>query len=120
MVVRSLAEYTRSTLVFRGSAGPVGRDRQSPTRASWPWLADDSYLTTVTVTITPRGYGSLVTVRGWPVDRPTRPRVLDAYGECLQGWGEGAVEHAPSSTTRSTFAATTSARPTPLEGDGAT
>ena len=44
-------------------------------------------MTTVTVTITPRGYGSLVTLEDGPFDL-TRPRVLDAYGECLEGWGE--------------------------------
>jgi hypothetical protein len=40
-----------------------------------------------TVTITPRGYGSTVTLEDGPFDL-TQPGVLDAYTECLEGWGE--------------------------------
>ncbi len=42
-------------------------------------------MTTVTVTITPRGYGSLLTLEDGPFDL-TRPGLLDAYAECGAGW----------------------------------
>ena len=41
----------------------------------------------MTVTITPRGYGSTVTVEDGPFDL-TQPGVLDAYSRYLSGWGE--------------------------------
>lgn len=86
----SLTPGTRSTLVFPDQR--VWWDVQeaepySRFRFSWPWLPDDEWVTGVTVTITPRGYGSLVTLEDGPFDL-TQPRVLDAYAECLQGWGE--------------------------------
>ena len=86
----SLAPGTRSTLVFPDQrvwwevleAEPDGRFQ-----FRGPWLATDAWVTVVTVTITPRGYGSLVTLEDGPFDL-TRPGVLDAYAECLAGWGE--------------------------------
>jgi uncharacterized protein YndB with AHSA1/START domain len=86
----SLAAGARSTLVFPEervwwevlSAEPYGRFQ-----VRWPWLADESWVTTATVTITPRGYGSLVTLEDGPFDL-THAGVLDAYAECLGGWGE--------------------------------
>ncbi len=53
----------------------------------WPWLDDESWVTTVTVSLTPRGAGTLVTLEDGPFDL-TQPGVLDAYAECLEGWGE--------------------------------
>jgi uncharacterized protein YndB with AHSA1/START domain len=86
----SLAEDTRSTLVFKDRRvwwDVISAEPNARFQFRWPWLSDDSYLTTVTITITPRGYGSLVTLEDGPFDL-TRPRVLDAYGQCLEGWGE--------------------------------
>ena len=86
----SLAPGARSTLVFPDNrvwwevldAEPTGRFQ-----FRWPWLADESWVTVATVTITPRGYGSLVTLEDGPFDL-TRGGLLDAYAECLAGWGE--------------------------------
>jgi uncharacterized protein YndB with AHSA1/START domain len=86
----SLAPGTRSTLVFRDhrvwwevlEADP---DRRFQFR--WPWLPNDEWITVVSVTITPRGYGSLVTVEDGPFDL-TQHGVLDAYAASLAGWGE--------------------------------
>ena len=86
----SLATDTRSTLVFKDRRvwwDVIAAEPNTRFQFRWPWLADDSYITTVTITITPRGYGSLVTLEDGPFDL-TRPHVLDAYGECLEGWGE--------------------------------
>ena len=56
-------------------------------RFRWPWLPDDSYVTEVTVTIDARGYGSRLVVTDGPFDL-SRPGVLDAYAEALEGWAE--------------------------------
>ncbi len=53
----------------------------------WPWLPDESLVTQVTVDIAPRGYGSLVRLVDGPFDL-SLPGALDAYAECLEGWGE--------------------------------
>jgi hypothetical protein len=53
----------------------------------WPHMPNEALTTTVDVTITPRGYGSLVTVSDGPFDLAV-PGALDAYGECAAGWGE--------------------------------
>ena len=86
----SLAPGTRSTLVFRDhrvwwevlEADP---DRRFQFR--WPWLPDDAWITVVSVTITPRGYGSPITLEDGPFDL-TQPGVLDAYAASLAGWGD--------------------------------
>lgn len=56
-------------------------------RFRWPWLADDSYTTEVTVRLQPHGYGTRLTLTDGPFDL-TRAGVLDAYAEALEGWGE--------------------------------
>ncbi len=53
----------------------------------WPWLADDSYQTTVTITILPAGNGSRVVIEDGPFDID-RPGVLEAFEEALVAWGE--------------------------------
>ncbi len=86
----SLAPGMRSTLVF-----PDQRvwwdvlEAQPDTRFQfrWPWLDDQSLVTVATVTLAPRGYGTLLTLEDGPFDL-SKPGVLDAYGECLEGWGE--------------------------------
>jgi len=86
----SLAPGTRSTLVFPNERvwwEVVTAEPYSRFQFRWPWLPDDAWVTTVTVTITPRGYGSLVTLEDGPFDL-TQPGVIDAYAESLEGWGE--------------------------------
>jgi uncharacterized protein YndB with AHSA1/START domain len=86
----SLTPGTRSILVFPNQRvwwDVTEAEPYSRFRFSWPWLPDESWVTGVTVTITPRGYGSIVTLEDGPFDL-TRPGVLEAYAECLQGWGE--------------------------------
>ena len=86
----SLAVGARSTLVFPSrrvwcDVLQVQPDVQF--RFRWPWLDNDELVTTVTVTVTPRGYGSVVTLADGPFDL-TVPGVVDAYADCLSGWGE--------------------------------
>jgi uncharacterized protein YndB with AHSA1/START domain len=86
----SLTPGTRSTLVFPDQRvwwDVVEAEPYSRFRFNWPWLPDDAWVTMVTVTITARGYGSLVTLEDGPFDL-TQPGVLEAYAECQQGWGE--------------------------------
>lgn len=86
----SLAPGTRSTLVFPDQRvwwEVLDAEPDARFQFRWPWLADDAWITTCTVTITPRGYGSLVTLEDGPFDL-TRPDVLNAYAECLEGWAE--------------------------------
>ena len=86
----SLAQGARSTLIFpdrRVWWDVLDAEPYSRFQFRWPWLADESWLTVATVTITPRGYGSLVTLEDGPFDL-TQAGVLDAYAECLEGWGE--------------------------------
>ena len=86
----SLAPGTRSTLVFPNERvwwEVVTAEPYSRFQFRWPWLPDDAWVTTVTVTITPRGYDSLVTLEDGPFDL-TQPGVIDAYAESLEGWGE--------------------------------
>jgi uncharacterized protein YndB with AHSA1/START domain len=85
----SLAPGTRSTLVFPDQRvwwDVLEAEPTSRFRFRWPWLADDSWVSEVTVTIAPRGYGSLVTLEDGPFDLAV-PGVLEAYAECLEGWG---------------------------------
>lgn len=86
----SLTPGARSTLVFPDQRvwwDVIEAEPNSRFQFRWPWSRADSWVTLVTVTITPRGMGSLVTLEDGPFDL-TRPRVLDAYAECLAGWGE--------------------------------
>jgi len=86
----SLAVRARSTLVFPSRRvwwDVLAAEPESHFRFSWPWSDSDDLVTTVDVTVAPRGYGSLVTVEDGPFDI-SRPDVLDAYAECLAGWGE--------------------------------
>jgi uncharacterized protein YndB with AHSA1/START domain len=86
----ALAPGTRSTLVFPSfrvwwdvvAAEP---DRHFEFRR--PRMADESLVTTVRVSVSPRGYGSAVRVEEGPFDL-VLPGVADAYAEALLGWGE--------------------------------
>jgi uncharacterized protein YndB with AHSA1/START domain len=86
----ALAPGTQSTLVFRDHRvtwDVIESEPDTRFQFRWPWLPNDEWTTVVTVTITPRGYGSIVTVEDGPFDL-THPGVLDAYSRCLSGWGE--------------------------------
>lgn len=56
-------------------------------RFRWPWLADDSHMTEVSVDLAPRGLGTRLVLTDGPfaIDRPGQ---LDAWAECVEGWAE--------------------------------
>jgi len=53
----------------------------------WPWTPDDAWVTTVTVRMAPHGTGTRISLEDGPFDIGI-PGVLDAWGECQEGWGE--------------------------------
>jgi uncharacterized protein YndB with AHSA1/START domain len=53
----------------------------------WPWLADESHVTTVTLRLEPRGYGTTAELEDGPFDT-TDERLLGAWGEAREGWAE--------------------------------
>ena len=86
----SLAVGTRTTLVWpREQVWWEVTDLVTPSRFvfRWPWDADDSLVTTVTVALEAEGSGTrlLLTDGPFPIDRPGG---LDAWAEALEGWGE--------------------------------
>jgi uncharacterized protein YndB with AHSA1/START domain len=86
----SLTAGTRSTLVFPDQRiwwDVVAVEPDKHFQFRWPQLPNDELTTTVDVTITPRGYGSLVRVSDGPFDLAV-PGALEAYGECAAGWAE--------------------------------
>ncbi len=89
-VVGSLAPGSRSELIWsrvRTWVDVVIAEPNSTFVFRWPWLPDDSWVTTVTVTIQQSGTGSLVRVEDGPFDL-SRPGVGEAYEQCLEGWAE--------------------------------
>ncbi|MBA2488035.1 MAG: SRPBCC domain-containing protein [Chloroflexi bacterium] len=56
-------------------------------RFRWPWLAGDSLRTEVTVSLSPRGFGSRLLLTDGPFDMD-QPGQLDAWAECVEGWSE--------------------------------
>lgn len=86
----SLAVGARTILTWHDRRIPIEVTEAEPARTfrfRWPWLADESYVTTVTVRLAPRGYGTQLTLTDGSFDL-TVPGVLDAYVEALEGWGE--------------------------------
>ncbi len=86
----SLAVGTRSMLVFPSRRvwwEVLAAEPESHFQFRWPWAESEDIVTTVNVAVTPRGYGSLVTLDDGPFDLAL-PGVADAYGEALLGWGE--------------------------------
>jgi uncharacterized protein YndB with AHSA1/START domain len=86
----SLAAGTRSTLVFPDDrvwwdVTVLEGERRFEFR--WPWLAGNAYQTTVSITLEPAGYGTLLILTDGPFDLG-RPGLLDAYAEAREGWGE--------------------------------
>jgi uncharacterized protein YndB with AHSA1/START domain len=86
----SLGVGTRTTLVFPDSRtwwDTVVSENDKVFEFRWPWLADDSYVTTVRIELEPSGYGTQLTLTDGPFDLRA-PGVLDAYAEACEGWGE--------------------------------
>jgi uncharacterized protein YndB with AHSA1/START domain len=53
----------------------------------WPWLPDDTLVTTVKVAIEPVGYGSRLALEDGPFPIE-RPGTLDAWAKSIEGWSE--------------------------------
>jgi uncharacterized protein YndB with AHSA1/START domain len=86
----SLTVGTRSILTWHDRRIPIdvlASDPPTLFRFRWAWPTGDEYQTTVTVQLEPQGYGTLVRLQDGPFDL-TRPGVLDAWAEGLEGWGE--------------------------------
>jgi uncharacterized protein YndB with AHSA1/START domain len=86
----SLAVGARTTLVWpREQVWWEVTDLVTPTRFAfrWPWDADETLVTNVTVSLEAEGSGTriLLTDGPFPIDRPGG---LDAWAEALEGWGE--------------------------------
>jgi uncharacterized protein YndB with AHSA1/START domain len=90
----SLAVNTRSDLIWPKERTWIDVQTAEPNRLfvfRWPWLPDDSCLTTVTVTIRPVGTGTLIRLEDGPFDID-QPGVLDAFEEALVGWAEAIAQ----------------------------
>lgn len=86
----SLTVGTRSILTWHDRRVPIDILASDPPglfRFRWSWPTQDSYQTTVSVTLEPEGYGTMLDLVDGPFDI-TRPGVLDAYAEALEGWAE--------------------------------
>ncbi len=86
----SLAVGARSTLVFPSRRVWWDVLQAQPDvlfQFRWPSLEGDAWVSTATVTIAPRGYGSVVTLEDGPFDL-TVAGVIEAYADCLVGWAE--------------------------------
>jgi uncharacterized protein YndB with AHSA1/START domain len=86
----SLTVGTRSVLTWHDRRIPIdvlASDPPSLFRFRWSWPTGDEYQTTVTVRFEPEGYGTLVHLEDGPFDI-SRPGVIDAWEEGLEGWGE--------------------------------
>ena len=86
----SLAVGARTTLVWpREQVWWEVTDLVTPSRFTfrWPWDADETLVTNVTVSLEAEGSGTriLLTDGPFPIDRPGG---LDAWAEALEGWGE--------------------------------
>jgi uncharacterized protein YndB with AHSA1/START domain len=86
----SLTVGTRSILTWHDRRIPIdilASDPPTLFRFRWSWPTGDEYQTTVTVQLEPQGYGTLVRLEDGPFDI-SRPGVIDAWAEGLEGWGE--------------------------------
>lgn len=86
----SLAVGARTTLVWpREQVWWEVTGLVTPNRFTfrWPWDADETLVTNVTVSLEAEGSGTriLLTDGPFPIDRPGG---LDAWAEALEGWGE--------------------------------
>lgn len=90
----SLAVGTRTELIWPKERTWIDVQAAEPNRLfvfRWPWLPDDSWLTTVTVTIQPVGTGTLVGLEDGPFDID-QPGVVEAFEEALVGWAEAIAQ----------------------------
>ncbi len=90
----SLNVGTRSVLIWAKERTWIDVEAAEPNRLfvfRWPWLADDSYVTTVTVTLRSVGTGTQIILEDGPFDIE-QPGVLDAFEEALVGWGEAIAQ----------------------------
>ncbi len=90
----SLAVGTRSLLVFERDSRWVDVVEAEPHRRAvlrWPRLPDESLVTTITVTVTPLGMGSRVSVSDGPFDID-RADALDAWADAREAWGAGLAQ----------------------------
>jgi uncharacterized protein YndB with AHSA1/START domain len=90
----SLAVGTRSVLVFERDQRWVDvAEAESNRRIVYrsPRLIDESLITTITVSISPRGMGSRVAVADGPYDIEI-PAALDAWAEAREGWAAGLAQ----------------------------
>jgi uncharacterized protein YndB with AHSA1/START domain len=53
----------------------------------WPWLADESLVTAVRVTIEPAGYGTRLELEDGPFPLDV-PGVIDAWAEAIEIWSD--------------------------------
>ncbi len=86
----ALADGTRTVLVWRKSRvwwDILEIDPSETFRFRRAWLPDESVLTTVTITVTPVGYGSRVALEDGPFMLDA-PGGLDAWAEALTTWAE--------------------------------
>ncbi len=85
----SLAVDARTILTWhdrRIAIDVIEADPDRTLRFRWHWSPDDSYVTEVTVSLEPLGYGTQLTLTDGPFDI-ARPGVLEAWAEALEGWG---------------------------------
>ena len=86
----SLAPGARCEFVFTHHRMWIDVEAAEPNTTfvfRWPWLPDDSWVTTVRVTIEWSGTGSLVRLEDGPFD-VAQPDVLAAFEDALAGWAE--------------------------------
>ena len=86
----SIAPASRSVLVWRRRRIPWDILAVEPNRrfvVRMPWLADESIVTTLTITLEPEGYGTRLNLENgpFPIDRPEG---LEAWEDALLAWAE--------------------------------
>jgi len=78
---------TRSRARSPRTRGPIEATAGRAFAFRRPWLADESVVTTVRVTITPSGYGTRLRLEDGPFQLD-QPGGIDAWAEALQAWSE--------------------------------
>ncbi len=86
----SLAPASRSVLVWRRRRIPWDIVAVEPNRrfvVRMPWSADESLVTTLTITLEPEGYGTLLHLENGPfvLDRAA---AFEAWEEAIEAWAE--------------------------------
>lgn len=86
----SLVPGTRSRLVWPDQAiwwEVLEADPERRFRFRWPWLADGSLISQVTVDFAPRGSGTRMVLTDGPFDLRELAQ-LDAWAKCVEGWAQ--------------------------------